>query len=218
MKKASFSLIGGIGAILVTVILYFVILGNVLLETICLITLLGVILAEAVTTILAYLAAGNPRKVTAAIVSAIMIPIAIILSVVYIIAFPFGYVTYISLYAVAFIIVMVITAILYSFSAKRDNANDTLQNAKNNMLYMRKLIKLIKSNPAASQYEAKLNKLDEKLHYSNDAVITQQDEQITNMLVQLNSNISVPGFDVEGALTELEKIIDARAILSNRTV
>ncbi|MBE6794956.1 MAG: hypothetical protein E7533_00010 [Ruminococcaceae bacterium] len=218
MKKASFSLIGGIGAILVTVILYFVILGNVLLETICLITLLGVILAEAVTTILAYLAAGNPRKVTAAIVSAIMIPIAIILSVVYIIAFPFGYVTYISLYAVAFIIVMVITAILYSFSAKRDNANDALQNAKNNMLYMRKLIKLIKSNPAASQYEVKLNKLDEKLHYSNDAVITQQDEQITNMLVQLNSNISVPGFDVDGALTEIEKVIDARAILSSRTI
>lgn len=218
MKKASFSLIGGIGAILVTVILYFVILGNVLLETICLITLLGVILAEAVTTILAYLAAGNPRKVTAAIVSAIMIPIAIILSVVYIIAFPFGYVTYISLYAVAFIIVMVITAILYSFSAKRDNANDALQNAKNNMLYMRKLIKLIKSNPAASQYEVKLNKLDEKLHYSNDAVITQQDEQITNMLVQLNSNISVPGFDVDSALTEIEKVIDARAILSGRTI
>ena len=218
MKKASFSLIGGIGAILVTVILYFVILGNVLLETICLITLLGVILAEAVTTILAYLAAGNPRKVTAAIVSAIMIPIAIILSVVYIIAFPFGYVTYISLYAVAFIIVMVITAILYSFSAKRDNANDALQNAKNNMLYMRKLIKLIKSNPAASKYEVKLNKLDEKLHYSNDAVITQQDEQITNMLVQLNSNISVPGFDVDGALTEIEKVIDARAILSSRTI
>jgi len=218
MKKASFSLIGGIGAILVTVILYFVILGKVLLETICLITLLGVILAEAVTTILAYLAAGNPRKVTAAIVSAIMIPIAIILSVVYIIAFPFGYVTYISLYAVAFIIVMVITAILYSFSAKRDNANDALQNAKNNMLYMRKLIKLIKSNPAASQYEVKLNKLDEKLHYSNDAVITQQDEQITNMLVQLNSNISVPGFDVDGALTEIEKVIDARAILSSRTI
>lgn len=218
MKKASFSLIGGIGAILVTVILYFVILGNVLLETICLITLLGVILAEAVTTILAYLAAGNPRKVTAAIVSAIMIPIAIILSVVYIIAFPFGYVTYISLYAVAFIIVMAITAILYSFSAKRDNANDALQNAKNNMLYMRKLIKLIKSNPAASQYEVKLNKLDEKLHYSNDAVITQQDEQITNMLVQLNSNISVPGFDVDSALTEIEKVIDARAILSGRTI
>lgn len=218
MKKASFSLIGGIGAILVTVILYFVILGNVLLETICLITLLGVILAEAVTTILAYLAASNPRKVTAAIVSAIMIPIAIILSVVYIIAFPFGYVTYISLYAVAFIIVMVITAIFYSFSAKRDNTNDALQNAKNNILYMRKLIKLIKSNPAASQYEVKLNKLDEKLHYSNDAVITQQDEQITNMLVQLNSNISVPGFDVDSALTEIEKVIDARAILSSRTI
>lgn len=218
MKKASFSLIGGIGAILVTVILYFVILGNLLLETICLITLLGVILAEAVTTILAYLAAGNPRKVTAAIISAIMIPISIILSIVYIIAFPLGYITYISLYVIAFIIVMVITTILYSFSAKRDNVNDTLQNAKNNVLYMRKLIKLIKSNPAASQYEAKLSKLDEKLHYSNDTVITQHDEQITNMLVQLNSNISVPGFDVDSALAELEKVIDTRAILSSRTI
>ena len=40
-----YSLIGGIASIVITVILYFVVLGDSLLEAMCLITLGGVLLA-----------------------------------------------------------------------------------------------------------------------------------------------------------------------------
>lgn len=93
MKKTAVSLLLGIASIIVTILLYFLILGNVLLEIICFMTLIGVVVAEILTMLFAFFSKGSPRKVAAAVISGLMIPFSIILSIVYIVCFPEGYIT-----------------------------------------------------------------------------------------------------------------------------
>lgn len=213
MKKMPISLLCGFASIIVTTILYFIILGNIFLELICFITLLGVVFAECVTTALAFFSKGDPRKVAAAGISAIMIPLSVVLSAVYIVNFPDGYATYAAWYSVFFIIVMVIAVIL--FTKKEDKS---FQNAKNNMLYMRKIVKCIMIDPAAENYKNELRAIEEKLHFLNDTVIISDDEKILAMLNDLKDNIASPEFDVSASIEKLNKAIDTRKIMSSRNV
>ena len=218
MKKVPISLLCGTAAIIVTILLYFVLLSNVVLQAIHLITLVGVIVAEAITTAFAYLSKGSPRKVAAAIVSAVTVPISIALSVVYIVAFPKGYVTYILMYFVLVILVNVLAAIIYNFESKKVEESVAFENAKQNMLYMRKIVKSISVNPAAAEYKNDLDKLEEKLHFSNDSIISAEDNVIGNMLLELRDNIENSEYDVAGAMTNISKKIDERNIMCSRTV
>ena len=90
MKKTPISILCGVAAILVTIILYFTIIGNIFAQIMCFVTLVGVVIAEAVATALAYYSQGEPRKVAATITAAFMVPVAVYLSVVYITKFPKG--------------------------------------------------------------------------------------------------------------------------------
>lgn len=218
MKKMPISLLGGIVAIVVTIILYFTILGDAFLEAICLITLLGVVAAELVATALAYFADGKPRKVAAVTVSALMIPVSILLSVVYIVNFPEGYATYAAWYLVCFIIVGAIAAVLFFFDSQKTAEDVALQNARANILNMRKIVKCIMIDPSAGEYKEKLNALEEKLHFSNNSVIVAQDQQIYTMLISLQKNISNPEFDSLALIRELDKAIDSRNIMVSRNV
>lgn len=116
MKKFPISLLCGAATIIVTILLYFVILNSIVWEAIHFITLVGVVIAEAITTAYAFLSKGDPRRVAATVVSALTVPMAILLSVVYIVSFPTGYVTYACLYLVGLIIANVISLILCRFS------------------------------------------------------------------------------------------------------
>lgn len=218
MKKTPITLLIGFAVIVITTVLYGLFLDDTFFEAISLITLIGVILAELVTTVLAYCCEGRPRKVAATIVSAVMIPISVILSVVYIVNFPYGYGKYCGLYFVIFVIVMIIAAVLFFFDASKKEENQQLQDAKGNMLTMRKLVKAIMVNPAAKPYEAKLYALEEKLHFSNDSVITNQDQTIYNMIVFLQNSISMPGFDADAYIDGICNAVDTRNIMSGRNV
>ena len=121
MRKMPISIFSGIAAILITIVLYFTILGNIFSQLICLITLLGVVLAEAIVTALAYCSKGDPRKVAATSVGLVIIPISVILSVVYITKFPKGYIAYIGWYLATIIIVMAIVAVIWKI--ERDGEN-----------------------------------------------------------------------------------------------
>ncbi len=214
MKKIPLSLLWGLISIIVTVILYFVILGNIFLELMCFVTLLGVVIAEAVTALIAYYSKIKPARVAAAGVAALMVPISIILSVVYIVNFPEGYATYVALYVAFYLVIGYFSYILFSHSTKNIN----FQNAKDNVLNMRKIVKCILADPAAEKYEKELETLEEKLHFSVDNVIVADDAKISEMLLKLKDNIASPDFDVEAAITELNKAIDTRNIMASRTV
>lgn len=218
MKKVPISSLCGFGAMLITTILYFLILGNIFAEIICFITLLGVLLAEGVTTLLAFLSKGNPRKVAAAGVSALMVPISILLSAIYIVNFPNGYGKYIGWYFTFFIAVVILAAVLFAFDGKKQAENAEFQNAKSNMLALRKLVKCILLEEAAKEYAKPLGAIEEKLHFSSDNVITEDDANIRTMLLELKDNIANPEFDTTAALEKIAKAIDTRNILSGRNV
>ncbi|MBQ4560955.1 MAG: hypothetical protein IJA55_01330 [Clostridia bacterium] len=212
MKKIPASILFGAAAVLATVILYFVILGNVFSEIICFITLMGVVFAEIVTTALAYFSKGEPRKVASAVAVSLMVPISLILSVVYIVNFPEGYGTYAGLYFVALIILSVIAAVIWNFSNNRIEENNNFQNAKANMLNMRNMVKRIMLEPNAQGFKKELSDIEEKLHYSNDSVIKDADAMIFNMLVVLQNNINTEGFDVAAQIKAIAKEVDIRNI------
>lgn len=102
--------------------------------------------------------------------------------------------------------------------AQHDDTFDEAQNAKSNLLGLRKIAKAVLVDPAAAQYAGRIRALEEKLHFSNDNVIAPEDENIRHMLLQLQSGIADPEFDCEKMLTDLEKAIDLRNISTSRTV
>ena len=218
MKKFSAVLLCGLAAIVLTVVLYFTILGNIILTAIHFIALVAILLAEAVTTAYVYFAKGCPRRIAAAVISGIMIPFAASLSVVYIVSFPEGYGAYIGWYCAGTLVVNLLGFILVRFDSNKSDENATLQNAKSHMLDLRKLVMCILADPAAKPYEDKLRSLEEKLHFSNDCVIAAEDENIRLLLLQLQENIADPEFDCEQMLQKIDKTIDQRKILTARNV
>lgn len=84
------------------------------------------------------------------------------------------------------------------------------------MLALRKVVQLTMLDPAAKQYKTDLNRLEEKLHFSNDSVITAQDETIYALLVELQDNIANPGFDVKAAIAQINYTIDTRNLMAKR--
>lgn len=218
MKKVSAVLLCGLAAMVLTIVLYFTILGNVVLTAIHFISLIAILLAEVVTTGYVYFAKGSPRRIAAAVVSGFMIPFAAILSVVYIASFPKGYGTYIGWYCAGMLVVNLLGFILIRFDSNKSDENTNLQNAKSNMLSLRKLVMCILADSAAKPYEDKLRSLEEKLHFSNDCIIAAEDEDIRLLLLQLQENIADPEFDCEQMLQKIEKIIDQRKIMTGHNV
>ena len=216
MKKFPISLLCGIAVVLVTVILFFTILGDAELEAIHILSLFAIIIAEVIATVYAVTSKGNPRKVAAAIVSALMVPATVWLSCVYISLYPDNCGTYMGLYSVATILVNAVALILVFFNAGKAEEEAQFQSAKNNMLYMRKLVKVIMTEPAAREYEAKLREIEEKLHFSNDSVTVPEDTDIYRMLSELKQNINNPEYDTTALLIKLEQTIAQRNIMASR--
>lgn len=218
MKKFSAVVLCGLAAMLLTVILFFTILGGILLTLIHTIALVGILLAELITTMYAYGAKGNPRRVAAAVISGFMIPFAAILSGIYVLNFPEGYGTYIGWYCAATLIVNLIAFIIIRFDAQKSEENAAFLNAKSNMMSLRKLVMCILADPAAKDYEKQLRSLEEKLHFCNDSVIVAEDENIRLLLLQLQENIANPDFDKMQMFEKIEKVIDTRSIMTSRNV
>lgn len=215
MKKLPVALITGLAAIAVTTILFFTILSDTKLDTIHYMSLGGIILAELVTMGYTMCSKGDPRRVAAGTVSAVMIPFALILSIIYMSEYPKEYGTFCGWYFAAAIIVNAIALVLFFMNTKKDIR---LDNAKANMLNMRKLVKCIMMEPAAQPYNARLRALEEKLHFANDSVMVPEDATIRQLLVQLQTEIGNPGADVDALLTKLEKTVQTRTIMTSRTV
>lgn len=218
MKKIPAVVVCGLAAMLLTVVLYFTILNNVVLSAIHFIALVAILVAEGITTLYAWLSDGSPRKIAAAVVSGLMIPFSVILSVVYIVNFPFGYGTYIGWYLGGTIVVNTLAFVFARFDSRKEAENTGLQAAKSNMLELRKLVKCVLADPAAQPYAAQLRALEEKLHFSNDCVISAEDENIRFLLMQLVENVADPDFDTEKKIKEIEKKIDVRKIMTARNV
>lgn len=218
MKKMPTSILCGIVAILVTVILYFTIIGNIFAQIICFITLVGVVLAEIVVTILAYRSQGEPRKVAATIATSFMIPISTLLSIIYIVNFPKGYGSYLGYYFSSFASLLLISAIIWKFANNRKNDSEILQNAKNNMLELRKLVKCVMLKQNAANFKKELDEIEEKLHFSNDAVIMEADANIRQMLMDLEKNIDNKDFAVEEHIKAILNEIDRRNIFAKETI
>ena len=218
MKRVSAVLLSGLIVMALTVVLYFTILDNVVLEIIHFVSLAAILLAEAVTTVYFYFANSSPRQIAAAVVTGLMVPFSVVLSIVYIVNFPQGYVKYIGLYCAAMLLANLIAFVLARFDINKSEEKEALQAGKSNMLKLRKLVMCILADPAAKPYEDKLRSLEEKLHFSNDSVIAAEDEAICLELLQLQEKIADPEFDCEQALEKLEKLIDRRKIMTSQTV
>lgn len=218
MKKIPLSLFVGVLLIIITVVLYFLFFGNLFVRTMCLVSLIGVVIAEATTTVLAFFSKGDPRRVVATVISAGMVPIALTLSLVYSLLFPLAYGKYLAFYIACYLAIGIVVGILWLFQTKRAGQEETFQNAKGQMLKLRKLVTCIMADPAAEPYKKQLRMLEEKLHFTNDGVIVAQDAEILNLLLELQDNISNPEFDVPAHLEKLNKTVDVRTIMASRTV
>ena len=218
MKRPSAVLIIGILVMVLTAVIFFTIVGFGALSAIHFITLTAMLISEAITTGYAYLAKSSARRYAAAFVTAAMIPFSVYLSIVYITRFPLNYSTYVGLFVAGQLIVNIIGFILVRFDTNKTEENQSFQEAKTNMLNLRKLVKVIMADPAAQPIADELRALEDKLHFSNDNVIAAEDDQIRAMLAELHSNVDNPEFDCKQHIAKINKVIDMRNIMTSRTV
>lgn len=214
MKKSPVVLICGLAAILLTVVLFLIIVGNPFDATMSVLALAAILLAEVISTAYIWCIKGSPRKLAAAVVSCVMTPYAVILSAIYLADCSERYDTFVGWYCVGTIVVNAICLILASFDSRKTGEDNRIQNAKGSMNDLRKIVKCILVDPAAQAYSAQLAVLEEKLEYSRDYVITAEDERIRMMLLQLQERIADPNFDSKQMIAQIEKAIDKRNIMA----
>ena len=218
MKKGIPVLICGLATILVTVILYLAIIGTGVWGVIHFVTLFAVVVAEMVTTAYAYFSMGSVTKTAAAIFSGIMIPYSVIMSVVYIINFPFGYGKYLGWYFAGTIAANAVCLVLICFGSRKKKESEAFKETKSNMLMLRKLTKSITVLPEAQKYQKELYAIEEKLHFSNDCVICDEDEQIRLLLLQLKEKIQNSDPECKELIDKINLAADQRHIMSSTTV
>lgn len=218
MRKWSYSIVCGVVLILVTIVLYIVILNNLFAQLMNFITLCGVVVAEVIAVGLAFLSKGEPRRLGAVVLFTLMVPYAIALSIVYIINFPTGYFSYIAWYFAGFLVAAGLSVVLFVFGARRQSEQAVLQDAKNSMLEMRKLTKMIAATEAGCGHAEALRRLEEQLHYSNDSVIAPQDAEIRECLLNLRDNIAKAEYDAEAEIAKIAEMVEIRTISARTTV
>lgn len=220
MKKFPNALIGGIALIAVTLLLFFtlVTVTDTTLEAIHIVGLSFILVSEGITTAYACFAMGSPRRKAAVLLSAVMIPGSVFMTFVYSVLFPDSITAFVLLHCVGFILTNLAAFYLMSFDAVSSKDNQQLQDAKGNMLMLRKMVKVVMAEPAAAPYEARLMALEEELHFSNDSVISPNDGNIRQMLLQLQQGVADPTYDVEGQLAQIEKAVQTRKILTAKNL
>lgn len=212
MKKFPIALISGIALMIVTGLAFFMILQDASLKLIHFLAIGGVILSELIATIYAASSQGRPRKVAAASVSAIAVPASIVLAYIYLKYNPKAVVSFVCWYSAVLVLVNALAVILLGLDGDKKTQNVQLQDAKGNMLRLRQQVQSIAAIKASQPYAARLQKLDEDLRFSNDAVIAAEDASIDQLLAQLQSCIINQNSDVEMTLTQLEQLVQRRTI------
>lgn len=218
MKKIPAALIVGLAVIAVTLLLFFAILSESSIETMHILGICAIVLAEAVSTAYACFAKGNPRRVAAVVISAITIPVAVYMTVLFCANFYDKYLVFVLLFCVALIAANAVAYLLLNFDSAAKKENQELQDAKGNMMMLRKLVKCVMADPAAAPYEARLMALEDDLRFSGDNVIASNDGSIRQMLLQLQEGIADPAFETEAHLEKLEKAVQMRKILASKTI
>lgn len=214
MKKSPIALVCGLAAILLTVVLFLLILGNPFQTAMHGICFGGILLAELISLIYALCAHGNPRKVAAAVVSCAMVPYAVILSAMFLAGGSDRCDRLIGWYGVGLIVINALSLTLTCFDAGKSKQNNNLQAAKGNMRSLCKIVRCIMADPAAAAYSTQLRALEDKLEFSKDTVVLAEDERIRLMLLQLKERIADPNFDSKQMLQQIEKAIDTRNIMA----
>ena len=213
MKKLLTGVVGGVLMIIVTLLFSVIILKDAELEAMHFVALGGIIFAELCWTGIVYYARNNPRRMAATGTSIITVVFSILLAIIYINAFSDAFLTYFCWYFIGVIVLNAVAIALFIFDAKRTSESKELANAKENILNMRKVVKLIMTIPAAADYEKELEALEDKLHFSNDSIVCESDSAIMNMLLGLKTNIGTPGFDTNTAIENINSAIDRINIL-----
>lgn len=217
MKKPLGALIAGLALIAVTLLLFFTIatIADTTLETIHILGLSFILLSEVITMLYGAFAKDSPRRKAAVLVSSAMIPGSVFMTFIYSVLFPDSITVFVLLHCIGFIVCNLFAYYLMSFDVARGKEDKQVQDAKGNMLMLRKMVKVVMADPAAAPYEARLMALEEELHFSNDSVITASDNTIRQMLLMLQQNIADPTYDVEGQITRIEKAVQTRKILAS---
>ena len=96
--------------------------------------------------------------------------------------------------------------------------NEKLQNAKANMLTLRKLVKCVMMKETAENFKKELDEIDEKLHFSNDNVIMEMDANIRQMIIELENNIDNENFNSEEQIKAISSEIDRRNVFAKNII
>lgn len=216
MKKSSSWIIGGI-VIAVTILVFALTVENLFKVPMCWIALIGLILLEVVTTYFFGSSEGNPKKVGAAIAFLIGTVVAIPISLLFINLLPFEYKWYIVLYVIIVAVAFIAAYLILRNNTLSEAAAVEFKSAKASMLRSRAAVNAMINSEAGKNYAEILAALEEDLKYSNDAVISEMDDEIYSSICELSEKMADEE-DVVGRVAKIRNDIKQREFLVKNRV
>ncbi len=219
MKRINGIVIGGI-VMLATVLIFFLTASSQSLFSVGM-AWMGfsvVLIFELITTALFATSNAEPRKVGAAMAVLLETVLLIPLSIIFTNLFPLAYTTYILIFIVLTAVVAIIAfIILRSDSAVK--AKDAARNqSKQKMLNCRAVVNGIINSAEGKQYEAILRGLDEDLRFADDTVTCEIDDNIYVLLCELMSGVKTEGYDVETKVSTIKDMLKQREFLAKNRI
>lgn len=212
MKNRNITVVCGLIAAIVTAAVYILFCDSIFKVPICWIALIFTILSEAVTTAAFAAAAGNPHRVSGAIVSLIQTVLTLLISVVFInsLVLKFMLKTFIAIYVVTFAIAVIAVIVAYNTSDNKEEERAKLNVSKRSLLRSRAVVQSIMNSESGKKYYEQLKKLDEDIRFMDDGVQSPMDEKLLLQLQELSDGCKSDDFDFEAALSAVKDTINQR--------
>lgn len=205
MNKSKYGFISGILVIVTTIILYTLLVENFFKIPMAYITLVSVLVSEAIATVALFFANGYKSTIIASVFGAHAL-VLIVISIFYINIFPFAFIGFSVVYLLS--LVAAILPILWILQLRPSSKE--FQNAKINMSKIRALVNSMINSDVCKAYREELKKLDENLRFSDDSVVDEMDKEIEAKITMLSERVSDPDFDVLNAISDINNVIKQR--------
>ncbi len=179
----------GFAIVLITVLLYLLLIDNIFKIPVGWVSLVFIIIAESVATVLFMNSKGSPRYISSSIIFLFLSITYAAISLVYLWLFPFNITNLIIVDIILIVFVSAVSTVLILFEDKSKKESDNLKAAKNNWASICSIVNNMICNVKCEAYIKQLKHLEDSMKYATDTVITINDSVIRDKLNNLYADI-----------------------------
>ena len=213
MKKSKITvLVGCILLILITVLLYYLIFDNFFEKTIQWLSLLFIIISEIILLLKTVFTRQTIINQATIFTSGVHLVFIALLSILFIVLFPTNIRTYSIIYTLFLCVLAFFDLFIYHFNNRREMENKELTKTRNIMLTCYEKAESLVALFKETNHYTKLIDITESLKYSDNSLLTGDEEKIINLLDKLLIAMKNKDENVDELISNVQSILDLRTI------